>query len=84
MDAPCRSKPLPGFACEPRERRFVSSAEVKLPALMHFYLAYGMKISGPPAIDRVFKTIDYLGILDVDGMDARTRAVFFRPDGVPR
>jgi putative hemolysin len=84
MDAPCHSEPLPGFGCEPRERRSVSSSEIKLPVLMQFYLTYGMKISGPPAIDRAFKTIDYLGILDVDGMDARTRAVFFRPDGVPR
>ena len=83
-DAPCHAEPLPGFECVPQERRPVAGGDVKVPALMQLYLTYGMKICGSPAIDRKFKTIDYLGLLDIDAMDKHTRSVFFRADGAPR
>ncbi len=38
---------------------------VKMPSLFGMYLRYGAKIIGQPAIDRDFKTIDYLVLLDV-------------------
>ena len=34
------------------------------PKLLRAYLSVGAKICGPPAIDREFKTIDFLTILD--------------------
>jgi putative hemolysin len=50
---------------------------VKLPKLFSLYLRYGAKVCGPPALDRFFKTIDYLVLLDVEGLGADSRAMFF-------
>jgi putative hemolysin len=50
---------------------------VKLPKLFRTYMRYGAKVCGPPALDRRFKTIDYLVLLDTDELDRMTRAVFF-------
>ena len=44
--------------------------QIKVPALMGTYLRYGARICGRPAIDRAFKTIDFLALLDLDEMDA--------------
>ena len=52
--------------------------EVKLPRLFRTYLRYGAKICGPPAIDRDFKTIDYLVLLNTHDLDEQTRGIFFR------
>jgi len=49
-----------------------------LPQLFRIYLRYGAKVCGPPAIDRFFKTIDYLVVLDVDELDPDTHATFFK------
>ena len=53
------------------------SREVVLPKLFRSYLRFGAKVCGPPAIDREFKTIDFLVIFDVDGMDQRTHSMLF-------
>lgn len=58
-------------AAEPRDE------EVSLPILFRTYLRYGSKVLSPPAIDREFKTIDYLVMLDVDGLSRRTHRMFF-------
>lgn len=50
---------------------------VKLPRLFRTYMRYGARVCGPPAIDRTFKTIDYLVLLDVEELDGVTRALFF-------
>jgi putative hemolysin len=41
------------------------NASDKIPKLLRAYLAVGAKICGPPAIDRQFKTIDFLTLLDL-------------------
>jgi putative hemolysin len=51
--------------------------KVKLPKLFRTYMRYGAKVCGPPAIDRFFKTIDYLVLLDTDELDRTTRTLFF-------
>jgi putative hemolysin len=51
--------------------------EVKLPKLFSLYLRYGAKGCGPPALDRRFKTIDYLVLFDREDLDAGHRALFF-------
>jgi len=61
-----------GFAPEP------PTFEIKLPKLFRTYMRYGAKVCGPPAIDRHFKTIDYLVLLDTEQLDRVTRALFFR------
>jgi putative hemolysin len=52
-------------------------SEVVLPKLFKIYLRFGAKVCGPPAMDREFKTIDFLVIFDVDGMDQRTHSLLF-------
>jgi putative hemolysin len=69
-----RVVPRPGFEC-------VSTAtklpRVKMPKLFGTYMRYGGLVCGPPAIDRSFKTIDYLVLLDVDAMDQKMFSTFF-------
>lgn len=51
-------------------------ASDKLPKLLRTYLTVGAKICGPPAIDREFKTIDFLTLMDLKHLDPRVRARF--------
>lgn len=55
-----------------------ADAEAHIPALFQSYLSLGAKVLGPPAIDRLFKTIDWLVILDTREIDAATYRRFFR------
>lgn len=47
-----------------------------IPKLLRTYLAIGAKICGPPAIDREFKTIDFLTLLDMQALHPRIRSRF--------
>lgn len=49
-----------------------------LPKLMKIYLLYGAKICSEPALDRTFKTIDYLTLMDVHELSQKTYAYFFK------
>ena len=69
--------PLPGFEC-------VASGpehplpDVHIPTLFRTYLRYGAKVIGPPAIDRAFKTVDFLTLVDFDALDSKTIETFTR------
>lgn len=63
-----RTLPLPEVAC-PLDR--VASPAPKAPKLLAAYLMIGAKICGAPAIDREFKTIDFLTLLDLLALPAR-------------
>ena len=65
---PLRTSPLPACAC-PLDH-LVSPAP-KAPKLLSAYLMCGAKICGAPAIDREFKTIDFLTLLDLKSLPAR-------------
>jgi putative hemolysin len=67
---------LPDFDCGSPEGE-VSGAGVRLPELFEIYLRYGSRIIGPPALDRRFKTIDFLVLLDVAGLSPRAHRMFF-------
>ncbi len=57
-----RTAPLPGWECSwdgPQTPR------VAVPRLLQAYLSLGAKICGEPALDREFKTIDFLTVLDL-------------------
>jgi putative hemolysin len=54
------------------------NASDKIPKLLRAYLAVGAKICGPPAIDREFKTIDFLTLMDLKSLPARVRTRFLR------
>lgn len=47
---------------------------VKTPRLLRTYLELSAKICGPPAIDREFRTIDFLTLLDLEQIPAGLRA----------
>jgi len=58
-----RTAPRPDFACALHE---ASQQAVHIPRLLSAYLALGACICGPPAIDREFRTIDFLTWVDVE------------------
>jgi putative hemolysin len=71
-----RIEPLPRTAC-----RTVTPHQgpvPAVPALFDSYLRLGAHVCGPPAIDREFKTIDFLVMLDTDSLDPTSRRSFFR------
>jgi putative hemolysin len=41
-----------------------------IPRLLRAYLNLGAKICGPPAIDRAFRTVDFLTWLDIHALPA--------------
>jgi putative hemolysin len=49
----------------------------KIPKLLGAYLSVGAKICGPPALDREFKTIDFLTLVDLHSLPAMVGARFF-------
>lgn len=68
-------RPQPGFECSPTGA-MPPGGKPNVPRLMRVYLSFGAKICGPPAIDRLFKTIDYFAFFDIDTLDQRALAYF--------
>jgi putative hemolysin len=52
------------------------TALARPPKLLRAYLSIGGKICGPPALDREFKTIDFLTLLDLEQISLTARARF--------
>lgn len=69
--------PQPGFECYPKNFSGGEDRRVRVPPLFRIYLRHGAKVCGPPAIDREFKTIDFLVLFDIDQMDAKMFDTFF-------
>lgn len=68
-----RTSPLPNFALPTVE---VAGEVAKPPRLLRAYLAIGAQICGPPAIDREFRTIDFLTLLDLSKLSSSARDRF--------
>lgn len=70
--------PRPGYECKVDDD-YVGDRdrEVSVPKLFRIYMHYGAKVCGAPAIDRQFKTIDFLVLFDIFEMDSQTRRMFF-------
>lgn len=69
-----RTLPQPGHSCHP------SGEPVKAgrpPRLFRAYLEISGRICGPPAIDREFKTIDFLTLVDLANLPDRVLTRFF-------
>jgi putative hemolysin len=62
-----RTLPLPAYRC-PLES--IAPESVRIPRLLSGYFSLGAKICGPPALDREFRTIDFLTVLDLDMLPA--------------
>lgn len=69
-----RTRPLPAYDCPLTQ---LTAEPVKIPKLLRAYLTLGAKICGPPAIDREFKTIDFLTLVDLVKMPPLARQRFF-------
>jgi putative hemolysin len=72
-----RTQPVPAFACPLLP---VAAQAPHIPRLLSAYLAFGAAVCGPPAIDREFRTVDFLTWIDVASpsvvaMQARGRFV---------
>ncbi len=68
-----RTKPRAEFDCSLRE---LASEPVEIPKLLRAYLSLGAKICGPPALDKQFKTIDFLTMLDLETLSPAARQRF--------
>ena len=69
-----RTLPKPGHGCEGT----ADGVEVgRPPRLFRAYLEISGRICGPPAIDREFKTIDFLTVVDLANLPDRVRTRFF-------
>ncbi|HTD23302.1 MAG TPA: GNAT family N-acyltransferase [Terriglobales bacterium] len=70
IDPPLRTAATPEYAFE-LQPGCVEEPEV--PKLLSAYLSMGAVICGPPALDREFKTIDFLTFFDLDAMSESRR-----------
>jgi putative hemolysin len=69
-----RTVPQPGYECR------CNGLPVELsrpPRLFRAYLDISARVCGPPAIDREFKTIDFLTLVDLARLPDRVRTRFF-------
>ena len=76
IDSRWHAAPRQEYRCTADEADIGEHARAKPPRLMRLYLQYGARIASPPAIDRQFKTIDYLAVFDLAGIDKRIRRMF--------
>lgn len=70
--------PQRGLGCNVRSGPARELTRDELPPLFQSYLNLGAEVCGPPAIDAEFGSIDFFVLLDVEQLDARARAKFFR------
>lgn len=68
-----RTKPRAEYECSLSQ---LASDELQIPKLLRAYLTLGAKICGPPALDRQFKTIDFLTLLDLETLPPLARQKF--------
>jgi len=65
-----RTYPHLSHLCSSRENTL---PEIRLPKLLSAYLSLGAWICGPPALDREFRTIDFLTLMDLKSEDMTLR-----------
>jgi putative hemolysin len=70
-----QTKPTEKFAFQLAEE---STEKPNPPKLLRGYLAVGARIAGVPALDREFKTIDFLTLMDLDNMAPSARSRYLR------
>ena len=76
-------RPLPHTRCEASDDRVAALPDIKVPPLFATYLRYGALVCSRPAIDREFKTIDYLVLMDTAALSRRTRLIFGLDEAPP-
>ena len=73
-EPPLRTAPKPGCECLSNGK---PTEAPRPPRLFRAYLEISARLCGPPAIDREFKTIDFLTLLDLQRIPDRVRTRFF-------
>jgi putative hemolysin len=73
VEQPLRTQATPAYALPPQD---VELPEERAPKLLRAYLTIGAKICSEPAIDRDFKTIDFLTLLDLQTLHPRVAVRF--------
>ncbi len=68
--------PLANTRCRASADLIAHGPEVEIPPLFATYLRYGALVCSRPAIDRDFKTIDYLVLMDTAALSRRVRLIF--------
>jgi putative hemolysin len=68
-----RTSPTPPYECSLAQ---LAEEPVTIPKLLRAYLTLGAKICGPPALDRQFKTIDFLTLVDLHTLHPLARQRF--------
>ena len=74
----CSVAPQHGLGCNLRGAPARELHRNEIPPLFQSYLDLGAEVCGPPAIDAEFGSVDFFVLLDVEQLDARARATFFR------
>jgi putative hemolysin len=74
VEAALRTNPQPGHECRATGEAVEAG---RPPRLFRAYLEISGRICGPPAIDREFKTIDFLTMVDLANLPDRVRIRFF-------
>ena len=74
VEPPLRTVPHPGHECRASGEPVEAG---RPPRLFRAYLEISGRICGPPAIDREFKTIDFLTVVDLAKLPDRVRSRFF-------
>jgi putative hemolysin len=69
-----RTDPVEGRRCKSDGTH---TAPPQTPRLFRAYLDVSARVCGPPAIDREFKTIDFLTLVDLQNLPYRVRMRFF-------
>ncbi|MGH1364695.1 MAG: GNAT family N-acetyltransferase [Calditrichia bacterium] len=68
----------PDYICpEINDSLLIPTDEIRLPRLFRTYLNYGAKACSAPVIDRHFKTVDFLVLLDINELGTRNFNLFF-------
>jgi putative hemolysin len=70
-----RTEPIGDYVMPPAPE---DSLPVVTPKLFAAYLSIGSMIAGSPALDREFKTIDFLTILDIENMSRAGKNRYFK------
>jgi putative hemolysin len=73
VDEPFRTHPVGEYLFEAVA---LTGEKPTVPKLLRAYLSIGAKICGPPALDRDFKTIDFLTLLDLRALPDAVRQHF--------
>ncbi len=69
-----RTNPKPAFLCRETSQPITAP---RPPRLFRAYLDISARLCGPPAIDRDFRTIDFLTLVDLQAIPDRLRTRFF-------